>query len=709
MSEDGCSLTFSRKSNSNELRSMGELKAFLNSEPQNDHILVVAKDKASFVCISNFLFAKGYIFSGWVEQRAEFRLSVNVYPEISEMVWDKGQRVEEKIKLLERKIYSEKLLREKVSTELMQVKNSRRFRLATYISFLYQYALRPKKIYHMLRAKSLPVLMARKKKKFSDFIEKINIQIGCLGSTKEKLNYIEKLSEEVRSLGDLFWSMKGDSSEIVSYVGWVLWRSNQDDLHLASVVRAKLTHLGKMYDLHDFNEEVDKALNRESSISAKKIIDEIQHYEKGFFLPVKSNVTAYSQKRKVLYLLHNSLPYNSGGYATRTHGLLSSINAMNTFQVLGVSRPGFPSDSKKYISERLPKNIPSEDRIDNVSYLRCDQTIRRSALTLSEYKDAYSKDVEKYCIEKNICIVHAASNFPNAYAAIQTARKLGIKSVYEVRGLWEITRSSRQSGWEKSDQYKYMAKMEAEACINADAVITITEALKGVMVSRGVPEEKITVIPNCVHTDRFKPLKRDQALADKLGISSSDVVVGYVGSTVNYEGLDDLLTALCMLKNKGVKNFHALIVGDGAILQDLINAVEKLKIKDLVTITGRIPHHEVQRYYSLIDITPFPRKPFEVCEKVSPLKPFEAMASGKAIVVSSCEALTEIIKDDSTGLVFKKGDVDDLSSKLETLIVDKEYRNVLGENARAWVRANRDWKNGSFALSALYDRILESG
>ena len=307
----------------------------------------------------------------------------------------------------------------------------------------------------------------------------------------------------------------------------------------------------------------------------------------------------------------------------------------------------------------------------------------------------------------DISIVHAASNYLNGLSAVEASRKIGIKSVYEVRGLWEVTRISRQADWGNTDLYKFMGRMETEACNNADAVITITKALKDLMVSRGVAEEKITVVPNCVDTGKFEPfLPRDESLAKKIGIKNDDVVIGYIGSIVNYEGLDDLFYAISIMKDKGIKKFKMLLVGDGEYFDHLIKLSKSLSIESYVIFTGRIPHAEVKKYYSLVDIAPFPRKPFLVCEIVSPLKPFEAMASGKAVLVSSCDALTEIVDNRKNGIVFDKGNIDDLADKLQMLIENKNLRIKLGEQASVWVRKHRDWKVSANLISNIYKGLL---
>jgi glycosyltransferase involved in cell wall biosynthesis len=145
-----------------------------------------------------------------------------------------------------------------------------------------------------------------------------------------------------------------------------------------------------------------------------------------------------------------------------------------------------------------------------------------------------------------------------------------------------------------------------------------------------------------------------------------------------------------------------LIVGDGTALAALRERTARQQLSDLVVFTGRVPHDQVERYYSLIDIAPFPRKPLQVCELVSPLKPFEAMAMGKAIVVSSVAALAEIVIDDVTGVIHRKGDVADLARVLDRLLDDGTLRARLGQAAVEWVRRERDWAVVCRRLAELY-------
>ena len=435
----------------------------------------------------------------------------------------------------------------------------------------------------------------------------------------------------------------------------------------------------------------------------KRLREESKYLREEFSFSEKKPLT-YNPFRNSFYLLHNSLPYNSGGYATRTHGLLSSINEIGDFKTMGLSRPGYPSDHGKHISKALPSYIPPSNVVDNVKYFRLKTETRSSKMLMKQYHDIYVSEIVEKAKFYNPFVIHAASNSRNGLAGVEAARKLGIKSIYEVRGLWELTRLSRQPDWEYSDQYHLLEKHETEACKGADVVFTLTRALKKILIARGVNESKIHIIPNAVNVKKFVPTTKDTKLAKELGIKKDEVVVGYIGSVVNYEGLDDLVEALSLLEDN-IK-FKFLLVGDGAYYQKVLSAIDKHGMKEKVILTGRVPHEEVTRYYSLVDIAPFPRRPYKVCEAVSPLKPFEALAMEKTVLVSSCDALVEIIEHNDRGLVFEKGNIQDMAEKLKMLILDKKLRDRLAKTGLSWVKENRDWNVIAAKANKIYNDLF---
>lgn len=436
-------------------------------------------------------------------------------------------------------------------------------------------------------------------------------------------------------------------------------------------------------------------------VAANKYLTDRDLTAIGFPFPARATKRRYeADTTKVLYLLHNSLPFHSAGYATRTHGLLRGLRS-HGWDVDGVTRLGYPYDMPKM--ESLGPVEPTVV-VDDVPYhrLSTDKGLEMKK-PIESYVARYSKALEAFATQSKPFVLHAASNHWNGLAAVTTARRLGIRSVYEVRGLWEVTRGSRQPDWMGGPAYQYMARMEADAAANADQVIAITEALRGELIARGVDDDKIIVVPNGVEAARFTPRISNENLVTELGLQGK-TVIGYVGSILDYEGLGLLIDAAQSLRRER-EDFAILLVGDGAALEELRERVETECLTDVVIFTGRVPHNEVEDYYSVIDICPFPRLPLPVCEMVSPLKPFEAMAMEKAVVASNVDALSEIVRHGSNGLLFEKGNATSLTRNLRALLDDPILRRRLAEGGRRWVAQERDWSILAGRMGKVYTSL----
>jgi glycosyltransferase involved in cell wall biosynthesis/polysaccharide pyruvyl transferase WcaK-like protein len=423
----------------------------------------------------------------------------------------------------------------------------------------------------------------------------------------------------------------------------------------------------------------------QSPVAALYLLDQIEKAPSQYEFP--------SNPDRVCYVLHNSLPYSSGGYATRGHGLAGGLVAC-AMEPIVVTRPGYPLDIR---SELNPSDIDERDVIDGIAYLR-DVTWKRSGVSAKEYMtiaaDILSQKIEAIAPS---CVV-AASNHVTALPALIAARRLGLPFIYEVRGFWEVTRLSREPEFGNSTAYRVQKMLEAETAKRADHVFTLTGPMKEELIRRGVPAERITLIPNSCEPERFAPRDRDRDLSARLGIPLDVPVIGYVGTFVQYEGLELLAEAAAILRERG-HDFRLLLVGNenasgtevGPITAQIQRICAERGLADRVIMPGRVPHEEVEAYYSLIDIAPFPRKSQPVTEMVSPMKPLEAFAMEKAVVASSVAALAEMVEHERTGLIFEKDNVENLADTLARLIGDPQLRRRLGSEARRWVEANRTW------------------
>ncbi|NDC57207.1 MAG: glycosyltransferase, partial [Alphaproteobacteria bacterium] len=150
-----------------------------------------------------------------------------------------------------------------------------------------------------------------------------------------------------------------------------------------------------------------------------------------------------------------------------------------------------------------------------------------------------------------------------------------------------------------------------------------------------------------------------------------------------------------------------LWVGDGVVLPALMSQAKKLNVDDMIISLGRQPFEEVPNLYSLVDVSAFPRKGFEICEIVSPLKPFESMAMGKAVVVSSVRPLQEIVTHKKTGLVHEKDNAESLAEALRVMITKPALRQKYAAAAREWLVATRNWDKIAADVSAVYETLSQ--
>lgn len=410
--------------------------------------------------------------------------------------------------------------------------------------------------------------------------------------------------------------------------------------------------------------------------------------------PRKENSAASSDK--VMLLLHNSLGHNSGGYATRAHGLLKSLRRKGQ-EFRAYTRYAYPWDMIKGETMFCPGSVADSDTIEDITYHRIygEGAMLNSELSIDQYLRLSAVHYEAEAEKNGAGLIHAASNFYTGLPALMAARRLGLPFIYEVRGLWEITRASRDKKWGDSEMYRLYSDMETLVAKEADHVFTITRALKNLLTERGVEAEKITVVPNGVEISKFEGC-RERA-------GENIPVIGYIGSIVDYEGLELLIRASSAIYTKA--KHKVLIVGDGRALCGVKALAGKLGTEH-IEFTGRVPHEKIAEMYQQIDVAVYPRKGLPVCEIVSPIKPFEAMAMKKAVVVSDVAALKEFVTDGETGVIFRKDDAEDLAEKLISLITDKARMRMLGENARIWVQQERDWDRLTDSVVMVYRRLL---
>jgi len=219
------------------------------------------------------------------------------------------------------------------------------------------------------------------------------------------------------------------------------------------------------------------------------------------------------------------------------------------------------------------------------------------------------------------------------------------------------------------------------AWCNADRVLPVTQVLANVVASYGVPFERINVIPNGINGTRFKPAHTESA-KKALGLEGN-IVLGFTGFVRDWHGLDKVVDMIA--KDPPNSSRTLLVVGDGPARAALEQQAEKLGITQRVHFTGIIDRDEVARYVAAFDIALQPA----VVAYASPLKLFEYLALGKAIIGPAQPNIEEILTDGYNAVLFDPADSQSMSQVIDRLCADPALRERIAENARRTIEEQK--------------------
>ena len=400
---------------------------------------------------------------------------------------------------------------------------------------------------------------------------------------------------------------------------------------------------------------------------------------------------------RILHVFDHSIPLHSG-YTFRSFQILSEQRKLG-YDTLHVT-------SIKHVKPYVDKEI-----VEGLEFYRTPDTggllSKLPILNQWHVVRTLTKRIEQIVTSEKVDIIHAHSPVLNGLAALKIGQKYNIPVHYEIRAFWEDASVSHGTTKEGDLRYKISKWLETYVVRNVASVTTICDGLKQDLISRDIPQDKITLIPNAVDISKFSgPAQANPELKEKLGLNDM-TVLGFIGSFYDYEGLDVLLDSMKSIIAR-VPNACLLLVGGGPMEDALKAQAEKLMLGDRVMFTGRVPHEKVQDYYNLVDIFVYPRKKMRLTDLVTPLKPLEAMAQHKLVAASDIGGHRELIDDGKTGVLFEPDNPLALAKKIEELVLDKENWPNFHAAGRHYVEEVRNWKNSVANYPAVYERITSN-
>lgn len=227
---------------------------------------------------------------------------------------------------------------------------------------------------------------------------------------------------------------------------------------------------------------------------------------------------------------------------------------------------------------------------------------------------------------------------------------------------------------------------EQRAWRGADVVLPVTEVLAGHVRARGVPSERIVVIPNGINEAHFAAAPTPDEAKAALGWPGA-LILGFTGFVRDWHGVDRVLR--WMAGGDAPARARLLIVGDGPARSDLEALAVELGIQPRVRFTGVVPRDDVPRHVAAFDIALQPA----VVPYASPLKLFEYLALGKAVVGPRQPNLEEVLTDGENALLFDPQQPGTLEAALSALCHDDALRERIAQgSARSIGRLGLTWR-----------------
>jgi glycosyltransferase involved in cell wall biosynthesis len=284
--------------------------------------------------------------------------------------------------------------------------------------------------------------------------------------------------------------------------------------------------------------------------------------------------------------------------------------------------------------------------------------------------------------ERPDVIVATSPQLLTGYAGHFLARAKRRPWVFEVRDLWPesiVAVDAMRDGFVT----RLLYGMEKHLYASAERIVTVTEPMRARLAERGVPSEKLAVVPNGANLERLTPRGKCAALTERLRLEGR-FVVGYVGTHGMAQGLEVVLKAAQILSGTDI---HFLFVGEGARRKALMSMAGSLGLNN-VTFTGAVPSAVAVDYLALSDTIVIPLRKAALFEGALPSKIFEAAAMERPIVLSANGLSADTVRRFRAGIVAEPGDAHALARAIRRLRTSPALRDSCREGCRSLARAH---------------------
>ena len=302
-------------------------------------------------------------------------------------------------------------------------------------------------------------------------------------------------------------------------------------------------------------------------------------------------------------------------------------------------------------------------------------------------------------VGKPAVLIATSPQFFVAVAGYVISRIKRCKFIFEVRDLWpeEIV---AVGAVKNKFIIKMLESIEMFLYRKADLVVAVAQGTIDTLVKRGIPAEKLALLPNGVDIEHFQNTSGSSSVRKELNIDDK-FVVSYVGTHGMAHRLDTVLDAAAKLKNNDRIQF--LFVGDGAEKNKLVERKKREKL-DNVIFHDQIDRSRIPDFYAATDLFLVPLRKADLFTRNIPSKIYEIMAAQKPMLIATNGESRRLVESAGAGIGITPEDSDELAVNIEQLEKDEELRHQMGQSGYAFALANASRKR----LADDYLRLLDA-
>ena len=275
-----------------------------------------------------------------------------------------------------------------------------------------------------------------------------------------------------------------------------------------------------------------------------------------------------------------------------------------------------------------------------------------------------------------------------------------IPLVFEVRDLWPESAIALKAFTNRL-AIRWAYRLEEACYAHANKVIVVTQGIFERLVQRGIPENRLFLIPNGANTElfRYRPEAREH-IRDKIGLDEKFVVI-YAGIHGIAQGLETVVETARLLANDS--RVYFVMIGDGPQKRELSILIQRYGLNNL-TLLPEQPRGHIPDYLSAADVALVPLRKVDIFEGALPSKIFDAWACNLPVLVSIAGEARQVVELAGGGIYVPPEDAVSLKDAILSLLQDEAGRKTMGLHGRAFTEKYYTRE----ALAAKLAQILES-